>query len=52
MLKIYQQTLTNPVSFDGVGLHSGIKSKIKILPGKEDQGIILKEPILKKIILF
>ena len=48
MLKIYQQTLTNPVSFDGVGLHSGIKSKIKILPGKEDQGIIFKRTDLKK----
>ena len=48
MLKIYQQTLTNPVSFDGVGLHSGIKSKVKILPGKEDQGIIFKRTDLKK----
>ena len=48
MNKIYQQTITNPVNFAGVGLHSGKKSKITILPGKEDNGIIFKRVDVKK----
>ena len=41
MLRIFQQTLSKPVVFEGVGLHSGKKSKIKILPNDE-QGILFK----------
>ena len=41
MLRIFQQTLSKPVVFEGVGLHSGKKSKIKILPN-DDQGILFK----------
>ncbi len=48
MSKIYQQTITQPVSFEGVGLHSGIKSKVTILPGGADQGIIFKRTDLKE----
>ena len=48
MLRIYQNTLSAPVSFEGVGLHSGIDSKITILPAKGDQGIIFKRVDLKK----
>ncbi len=48
MNKIYQQTIINPVNFAGVGLHSGKKSKITILPGKEDNGIIFKRVDVKK----
>ncbi len=48
MNKIYQQTIINPVNFTGVGLHSGKKSKITILPGKEDNGIIFKRVDVKK----
>ena len=48
MLNIYQQTITKPLSFCGIGLHSGQKSKITIYPGKEDQGIIFKRVDLKK----
>ena len=47
MLKIYQQTIESPLSFKGVGLHSGKKTKITIFPGKEDQGIIFKRTDLK-----
>ena len=42
MLEIYQKTIKKPVSFQGVGLHSGKKSNIKILPGNDDQGIIFR----------
>ena len=42
MLRIFQQTLSKPVVFEGVGLHSGKKSKIKILPNNYEYGIIFK----------
>ena len=48
MLEIYQKTVSNPIHLEGVGLHSGKTSKITILPGKEDQGIIFKRVDLKK----
>jgi UDP-3-O-[3-hydroxymyristoyl] N-acetylglucosamine deacetylase len=48
MHEIFQKTLSNPINFEGIGLHSGKKSKIKILPGKEDQGITFKRVDLKQ----
>ncbi len=42
MLDMYQKTLSKSVCFEGVGLHSGKTSKIKLLPAKEDHGIIFK----------
>ena len=48
MQSVNQKTLSNPVSFEGVGLHSGQNSKVTINPGKEDQGIIFKRIDLKK----
>ena len=42
MLQIYQTTISNPINLEGIGLHSGKLSKIKILPGKEDTGIVFK----------
>ncbi len=42
MLKIYQQTINEPIKFEGIGLHTGTKTKLKILPGKEDEGIVFK----------
>ena len=42
MNRIYQQTITKPVYFEGIGLHSGKKSKIKILPGNDKSGIVFK----------
>ena len=47
MLEIYQKTINNPVSFEGIGLHSGKKSKITILPAQDDQGITFKRIDLK-----
>ena len=37
-----QKTISNFVQLEGVGLHSGKISKIKILPAKEDHGIVFK----------
>lgn len=42
MLEIFQNTLSKPISFEGIGLHSGKNSKVTIIPGKTDQGIIFK----------
>ncbi len=48
MLKIYQQTITDPVSFEGVGLHTGKVAHVRILPAKSDTGIVFKRIDLKK----
>ena len=48
MKQIYQKTITRPISFEGIGLHSGKKSKINILPGNEDSGVIFKRVDLLK----
>ncbi len=42
MLKIYQQTISEPVSLKGIGLHTGKNAELRILPGNDDQGIIFK----------
>ena len=47
MLKIYQQTIKNPITFEGVGLHSGRKSKIRLIPS-DSLGIVFKRIDLKK----
>ena len=38
----YQKTIAKSLNFEGIGLHSGKKSRITILPGEEDQGIVFK----------
>ncbi len=48
MLNVYQQTITKPISFRGIGLHSGKKAEMTIYPGIEDQGIIFKRVDLQK----
>ena len=47
MLETYQITLEQPVKFKGIGLHTGKNSKVKIIPGKSDQGIVFKRVDLK-----
>ena len=42
MQNVYQQTISKSVVFEGIGLHSGKTSKVRLLPGTEDQGIIFK----------
>ena len=48
MLEAYQKTINEVISFKGIGLHSGLFSTVKILPAKEDQGIIFKRVDLKE----
>ena len=45
--KIYQTTIAKIATFTGIGLHSGKKSKIKILPADADTGIVFKRVDLK-----
>ena len=40
MKEIMQQTLAAPIAYSGIGLHSGKEVAIKLLPGKEDTGIV------------
>ena len=48
MQNIYQKTVANPATFIGVGLHSGLKTKVTVLPAKENHGIIFKRIDLKQ----
>ena len=48
MLQIYQQTLVKPISFEGIGLHTGENVSLKILPAKENTGILFKRVDLLK----
>ena len=48
MNEVYQKTLTSPVKFNGIGLHSGQNSEITINPAKENEGIIFKRIDLKE----
>ena len=48
MLKVFQTTLETPVSFKGIGLHSGLESSIKINPSEAHSGIVFKRVDLKK----
>ena len=42
MQETYQKTINNIITFDGIGLHSGLITKVRLLPSGEDQGIIFK----------
>ena len=48
MKDIYQKTLSKPVNFKGIALHSGKKSVNYNFPANENQGIIFKRTDLKK----
>ena len=48
MLEIYQKTLSENVTFKGIGLHSGKSSTITVMPGKENEGIKFKRVDLNK----
>ena len=48
MRETYQKTLAQYVCFEGIGLHTGKNSKIKILPAKSNEGIKFKRVDLKK----
>lgn len=48
MQKIFQQTISEIIEFEGIGLHSGKISKIRLIPSNENQGIIFKRTDLQK----
>ena len=41
------KTLSKPVSFNGIGLHTGKKSFVKVLPAEENNGITFKRTDLE-----
>ncbi len=43
-----QKTLSNKISFEGIGVHTGCKVKMDILPASPNTGIIFKRIDLKK----
>ncbi len=47
MNEIYQKTLSEKVSFEGIGLHSGKRALINLFPAREDEGIVFKRTDLK-----
>ena len=47
MNEIYQKTLSEKISFKGIGLHSGKSASINLLPARENEGIVFKRTDLK-----
>ena len=48
MLSPSQKTIQKEVSFNGIGLHSGLNTVVKILPASENHGIVFKRTDLDK----
>ena len=48
MLPHFQKTILKEVVFKGTGLHSGLKSEVKILPTVENYGIVFKRTDLSE----
>ena len=44
---IYQKSIENEVSAEGVGLHTGQKVRVVLKPAKENTGIIFKRTDIK-----
>ena len=47
MSNLNQKTLMNIVSLEGVGLHTGIEAKVRIIPAQVNTGIIFKRTDIK-----
>ena len=43
-----QKTISKKISFQGIGVHTGEKVKINILPSEANTGIVFKRIDLKK----
>lgn len=41
-MEIYQHTLSRPVEFSGVGLHTGVRTSAKIVPAAPGTGIVFR----------
>ena len=48
MQNVFQQTINRSIDFEGVGLHSGKVSKVRLIPSSENEGIIFKRTDLKE----
>ena len=48
MNSVFQNTLTKPLKLEGIGLHSGEKSRITILPAEDNQGVVFKRIDIKR----
>ncbi len=48
MLSSFQKSILSPITFKGIGLHSGLKTEVKILPAAENHGIVFKRTDLNK----
>jgi UDP-3-O-[3-hydroxymyristoyl] N-acetylglucosamine deacetylase len=47
MNNLNQKTILETISFEGVGLHNGLNTKVKLLPAKDNEGIVFKRIDLK-----
>ena len=48
MQKIFQQTIDKIITFEGIGLHSGNTSRVKLIPTAANQGIVFKRTDIKE----
>ena len=48
MENIFQYTINKTIAFEGIGLHSGKETKVRLIPCVESQGIIFKRTDLKE----
>tara|TARA_B110000444_G_C18711020_1_gene533696 strand:+ start:73 stop:999 length:927 start_codon:yes stop_codon:yes gene_type:complete len=48
MFNLFQKTISKQVEFKGVGLHSGLESKVKIIPADDNHGVVFKRIDLKE----
>ena len=48
MQNLFQKTISKPIQFNGIGLHSGLNSTVKIIPANENYGIVFKRIDLKE----
>ena len=39
---MYQSTIAKEVKFEGIGLHTGVYTKVKIIPAESNMGIVFK----------
>ena len=46
-----QKTILKPISFTGIGLHTGKEVEMKILPSEPNSGIVFKRVDLKQTTL-
>ena len=48
MFNMFQNTISKQVEFKGVGLHSGIESRVNVIPADDNHGIVFKRTDLEE----